>query len=168
MFSVVETAAFDWRKRGCGLVLTLPFIEGVPSAQKAQEINRWVRSHSDRYRIEWVKFYHGTDPSLAIEVEGLKPTSATRRRSYQSRSGYVYLANTPERAETFGRLGNSGRCLVYEVAVPVRSLRADRDQLGNLCSTGVTVGNSIGESIVYGGGVRIKGRIEPFAVRRYS
>lgn len=167
MNKATESVGFDWRRRVGGEVLTLPFIEGVPSAAKAREISCWVRAHSDKYRFEWVKFYHGTDPALAIEAEGLKPTSTTRRRSYQSQSGYVYLANTPERAQFFGKLANSGRCVVYEVVVPVRHLRADRDQLRNLRATGVEVGDSLGESIVYGGGVRIRGPIQPFAVRLF-
>jgi len=51
------------------------------------------------------------------------------RRSYQSSSGYVYLANTPSRAKTFGDLGNGGASIVYEVVAPIRHLLADKDQL---------------------------------------
>jgi hypothetical protein len=82
----------------------------------------------------------------------------------------VYLANTPERAENFGKLGNQGRCAVYEVVVLVRTLRADLDQLNNLRSTGLhnDMGNTVGESIIYGGGVRVKGKIEPWQVRRMA
>jgi hypothetical protein len=157
---------FDWRTRVNEPVLVLPFVEGVPTAEKARAMTAWVKAHADRYRNELVVLYHGTDPSLPIETQGLKPTSATRRRSYQSANGYVYLANTPERAANFGALGNGGRCVVYEIVARVRHLLPDRDQLDNQRSIGVVVGNSIGESIVYGGGVRVRGRIAPWAVRR--
>lgn len=164
----VNVSHFDWSKRVSQPVLDLPFIEGVPSPEKAKAMQRWILDHKDRYANKLVKLYHGTDPSLPIEEEGLKPTSATRRRSYQSESGYVYLANTPERAENFGKLGNQGRCAVYEVVVPIRHLRADLDQLNNQRSTGRygDLGDTVGESIVYGGGVRIKGGLEPWQVRR--
>lgn len=149
---------FDWTKRTNQTVLTLPFVEGMPSEEKAKEMSRWVRQHSDIYQNALVKMYHATDVSLPIEDQGLKPTSQTRRRSYQSESGFVYLANTPERAKTFGDMGNQGRSTVYEVLVPVRNLLADRDQLSNQRSVGKAIGNSVGESIIYGGGVRVKGK----------
>lgn len=159
---------FDWAKRVSFPVLTLPFIEGIPSPDKAQALTRWIKDNSDPYRNSYVKMYHATCVSLPIEQEGLKPTSVTRRRSYQSLSGYVYLANTPERAKAFGDLGNGGASLVYEVVVPIRSLQADKDQLSNQRSVGHAIGDSLGESIVYGGGARVKGAIAPWAVRLFD
>lgn len=149
-----------------GKIVENPFKEGVPSIEKAQEINKYLQANKDKYNPKYIKFYHGTAKGLPIEEKGLLPTSATRRRSYQSESGYVYLASTPERAKTFGDLGNMSKSDVYEVVVPVDKLVADLDQLNNLRSTGEKVGNSVGESIVYGGGVRIKGKIEPYAIRK--
>lgn len=160
---------FDWSKRTNQPVLDLPFEEGVPSAEKVAAIRKWHLAHKDKYANELVKFYHGTDPALPIEDQGLKATSATRRRSFQSRSGFVYLANTPERAKMFGLLGNQGRCVVYEVVVPVHKLVADLDQLSNLKAAGYPqLGNSVAESIVYGGGVRIKGSLEPWQARKMN
>lgn len=162
---------FDWSKRVNEDVLDLPFIEGVSTQEKAVAMNQWIKANSDLYLQSYVKLYHATDPSLPIESEGLKPTSGTlRRRSYQSSSGYVYLANTPERAKIFGDLGNGGNSVVYEVIVLVRNLLADRDQLNNQRSSGRwgAIGNSVGESIIYGGGVRVKGPIEPYAIRKMN
>jgi len=163
-----HAVGFDWSSRLSFPILTLPFIEGLPSPEDAGEMTRWVKGHADRYQNNYVKMYHGTCEQLPIETEGLKPTSTTRRRSYQSTSGYVYLANTPKRAQAFGALGNGGHCVVYEVVIPVRLLLADRDQLSNQRAVGHDVGNTIGESIIYGGGARIKGAIAPWAVRRFE
>ena len=149
-----------------GKIIENPFKEGLPSAKKVQEINRYLQANKDKYNPKYVKFYHGTAKGLPIEEKGLLPTSTTRRKSYQSESGYVYLANTPERAKTFGDLGNMSNSDVYEVVVPVNKLLPDLDQLNNLRSTGEKIGNTLGDSIVYGGGVRIKGKIEPYAVRK--
>lgn len=146
----------------------LPFEEGVPSPEKVRAMASWLRRHSGKYdygRIEYVVLYHATGISIPVLEQGLLPTSVTRRRSYQSTSGYVYLAPTPERAKTFGDLGNGGRSRIYAVKVPVKALRADTDQLNNLRSVGVIVGNSVAESIVYGGSVRVKGRIEAWQIR---
>jgi hypothetical protein len=131
-------------------------------------LNKWVRRNANMYTNQLVRLYHATHPSLPIEYEGLKPTSLNRRRSYQSTSGYVYLAATPSRAKWFGDVGNMGRSVTYEVVVPIWRLLADRDQLNNQRAVGNDIGNSIGESIVYGGGVRVKGKIEPWAIRQLS
>lgn len=162
---VSDNNKFDWSYRTTQTVLDLPFIEGIPTPQKATDLTKWVRQNSDRYQFKYVKLYHATDPGIPIEKEGLKPTSATRRRSFQSSSGYVYLANTPERAKAFGDRGNQGRSVVYEVLVQIRHLLADKDQLNNQRSVGRVLGDSVGESIAYGGGVRVKGAIAPWAIR---
>jgi len=146
-------------------VLNNPFIEGPPSKEKAKEMNNWIKRNTNKYDQKYVKFYHSTDKSLDIEKTGLLPTSENRRRSFQSTSGFVYLSNTPERAEVFGKLGNPHGTKIYEVIVPIYKIKADLDQLNNLRSVGVNVGNTIGESIVYGGGIRVKGKIEPWQIK---
>lgn len=149
-----------------GKIIENPFKEGLPSVEKVQEINKYLQANKDKYNPKYVKFYHGTAKGLPIEEKGLLPTSATRRKSYQSESGYVYLANTPERAKTFGDLSNMSNSEVYEVVIPINKLLPDLDQLNNLRSTGEKIDNTLGDSIVYGGGVRIKGKIEPYAIRK--
>lgn len=159
---------FDWSKRTCFSVLDLPFIEGLPTKEKVDAFNQWVKAHKDVYANKFVKMYHSTDPSLPIESEGLKPTSTTRRRSYQSESGFIYLANTPERAHAFGMMGNGGRCTVYEVVVLIRKLLPDKDQIINQRSVGKSLGDTLGDSVIFGGGLRIKGALEPWQVRKFD
>jgi len=142
-------------------VVLLPYQEGVPTKKKVAKMKAWLVSHSDKYRNEYTVLYHGTDPSLPIEREGLKRTTIKRRRSYQSKPGYVYLAATPERAESFGKLGNQGKAQVFAVRVLVRKLKADIDQLNNHRSIGENIGNSLAESIIYGGGARYAQAIPP-------
>lgn len=138
----------------------LPFEEGPPSKEKIATLKKWLSKHGDKYKNEYVTLYHGTGISVPVLKEGLKPTSATRRRSYQATSGYVYLAPTYERAKTFGDLANMGKSKVYAVQVPVNKLLADRDQLNNQRAVGVEVGNTVAESLVYGGSARVKGKID--------
>ena len=158
---------FNWRNRVGKDVLDNPFEEGVPNADKVKKIKEWLSKYSDPYDIRYVKFYHATDSSLPIEEVGLLPTSNNRRRSYQSSSGYVYLACIPSDAKLFGDLGNMSRSVVYEVVVRVIDLKADTDQLINIRGVGTNVGNSVAESIVYGRGVRVKGKIDPWQIRKY-
>ena len=139
----------------------LPFEEGVPSQIKVQNMKNWLNNNNDKYNLKYVVMYHGTGVNIPILEQGLKPTSITRRRSYQSTSNYVYLANTPQRAKLFGDLGNSSKSVVYAVRVLVRDLKADIDQLNNLRIVGNKIGNSLAESIIYGGGARIKGKVPP-------
>lgn len=167
-----STDSFDGSLRhSMGPVFDLPFDEGLPTPGKAQRVSRWIRERIQAARgsdTAYVRLYHGTHPNLPILEEGLRPTSLSRRRSYQSTSGYVYLAVTPERAETFGRMGNGGQCRVYEVIVSLRRLKADLDQLTNQRSVGMAIGNTLGESAVYGGGFRVSGPIDPWAIRAFS
>jgi hypothetical protein len=159
---------FNWTERTSNKVINNPFVEGIPSMEKVKEIKAVIDANKDKYNPVYMKFYHGTSPTLDIEGEGLLPTSKNRRRSYQSTSGYVYLANTPERAKSFGDLGNGGKSTVYEVLVPVSKMLADKDQLANQRGTGVKVGDTVAESIVYGGGVRVKGKIDPWQIKKYE
>lgn len=151
-----------------GNIVKFPFQEGVPSPDKVKQMKEWLNSKKDIFMPSYIKMYHATDPSIPILEKGLKPTSNSRRRSYQSESGFVYLANTPERAKTFGDLGNSGRSIIYEIVVPINKLMPDLDQLNNIRASGQNVGNSLAESIIYGGGARLKGKIEPYAIRVYQ
>lgn len=143
---------------------TLPFQEGPPNKDKVSQMKSWLSKHNDRYSSEYVTLYHATSPDIPVLEEGLKPTSLTRRRSCQSTSGYVYLAPTPDRAKLFGDRGNCGQSKVYEVQVLIQNLKADLDQLNNQRAVGAPVKNSVAESIVYGGSVRVKGRIEPWQI----
>ena len=156
---------FNWAMRTAQPVVDLFFEEGLYSEQKLSATKQWLRLHSDKYKNEYVRLYHATAKAAPILKEGLKPTSASRRRSYQSTSGYVYLAATAARAKAFGDLGNGGSSVVYEVLVPIRRLKADIDQLSNHRIAGALVGNSLAESIAYAGTVRVKGSIEPWAIQ---
>ncbi len=151
-----------------GTIVDFPFSEGLPSQEKSQNMKEWLNKNKDIYLPSYISLYHGASLSDPILEEGLKPTSSRRRKSYQSESGYIYLANTPERAKTFGELSNMGKCVVYQVIVAVKDLKPDLDQLNNLRSTGVQVGNSVEDSIIYGGGARLKGSIPPHSIRLYS
>ena len=149
-------------------IVPLPFEEGLPSESRAAEMKEWLKRHGSRFTPTYTAMYHATGENIPVMEKGLLPTSSTRRRSYQSESGYVYLAATPERAKTFGDLGNSSKSIVYEVIVPVYKLMPDTDQLFNLRNAGTSVGTSIEESIVYAGGARIKGAIEQWQVRPFD
>lgn len=157
-----------WRDRLSDTLLPLPFEEGVPAKDKVLAVREWLKQNDSIYIPTYTVMYHGTGIGVPVLEKGLLPTTPLRRRSYQSESGYVYLANTPERAKNFGDLGNSSRSIVYEVLVPVNKLSADTDQLTNLRAAGVNVGNSLAESIVYGGGARVKGALELWQIKPFD
>lgn len=161
-------AADRWAQLTSVEVAPLPFEEGLPSAVRAAEMKEWLKQHGSRFTPTYTILYHATGENVPVMEKGLLPTSDARRRSYQSESGYVYLAATPERAKTFGDLGNGSKSIVYEVIVPVHKLLPDADQLHNLRAAGTDVGNSIEESIVYAGGARVKGAIEQWQIRPFD
>ena len=146
----------------------IPFDNGLPDSAKIKKLSSWIKKNKDIYLQTYVPMYHGTGRNIPVLEQGLLPTSTKRRRSFQSESGYVYLANTPEKAKIFGDLGNMSNTVVYEVLVPVIKLLPDKDQLNNLRAVGANVGNSLAESLVYGGGARIKGSIAPWQIQEFN
>jgi N12 class adenine-specific DNA methylase/GNAT superfamily N-acetyltransferase len=157
-----------WQDRLSEIISPLPFEDGLPNDDKVAAVKKWLKNNSDIYNPVYTVMYHATGIHVPVLEQGLLPTGTTRRRFYQSESGYVYLANTPERAKSFGDLGNNSNCIVYEIVIPINKLAADTDQLNNLRSTGVEVGGSLAESIVYGGGARIKGKIEQWQIKPFD
>ena len=147
-------------------VVELPLDHGLVTAEKVKSMRDFIRKNKNLYLPTYVVMYHSTAKNLPILEQGLKPTTYHRRRSYQSESGYVYLAVTPERAKMYGDLGNMSQTTTYEVIVPIRTLLADKDLLNNQRSIGVAVGNTLAESLCYGG-ARVKGNIKPWQIKEY-
>ena len=121
---------------------------------------------------EEIVLYHGTSIKHDVWNKGLLPTSATRKRSLQSGSGFVYLTYDPMRALTFAQMGypSEGPFVVYAVTVPVKSLRADPDQLKNKRFYGerTDIGSTLIDSMIHGAGARVKGKIEQWRIKVFG
>ena len=119
-----------------------------------------------------IKYYYtnGIEDKLVLREnilnEGLLPTSNTRRRSYQSTNGYVYLAHKFDRAYTFGSLANGPDVCVFAVLVKTTDMCIDMDQLRNMACAHpeYCIKQTLADSIYYGGGIRFKGKIEPYNI----
>lgn len=104
------------------------FFTANPDQETMKAFRQWLGSN--KYQL--LTLYHGTDDASARQIlrQGLKPTSASRRRSLSSSSGYVYLSVFPSSAEDFGRMGNPTRkTVVFGVVVAVKNLKPDLDQI---------------------------------------
>lgn len=139
------------------------------SENNIKKINSWFfqkRKSADTI----VRLYHGTSPKYDISNQGLFTTSISRKHSYQSESGYVYLSIYPQQAKTFGNVGcGINNAVVYEVYVPVEWLKPDTDQLRNMRLYGSPdCGNSMADSLLYGDGFRVKGNIPPYAIKKWN
>ena len=130
-----------------------------PAVSEVQSFQTFLKENRD----EVVRLYHGTKKEIPVVVEGLLPATKTRRNSYQSASGYVCLSVYPDMARTFGQMAFPKKEItVYAVDVPIKELKADRDQLANKRYWAEQkLGNTLAESLVYGRGARIKGKIDP-------
>jgi CMP-2-keto-3-deoxyoctulosonic acid synthetase len=137
-----------------------------PTVEVIKELSRFLRNN----KAETVRLYHGTAESIPVLDEGLKPTTNKTKRSLQSTTGYVYLSIYPGMAKTFGEIAYPGKKInIYAVDVPVSLLKADTDQLNNKRYWGgYKIGNTLAESIAYGHGVRVKGKIEVNKVKLYE
>ena len=133
-----------------------------------KSISKLIKDNQNIYLPKYMIFFHGTSLSLKDKIleEGLLPTSSIRRRSYQSTDGYVYLANDYHRACTFAKLGNGGEICVFAVLVKTTDIKADLDQLRNkqIVNPDMQIKQTLGDSMYYGGGVRVKGKIEPYQI----
>lgn len=135
-----------------------------PDPQRVKDLERWLKDSPTTL----IRMYHGTGEEFDIEHQGLLPTTSRRRNSYQSGSGYVYLSIYPGMAEDFARMAfpTKPRAL-YQVEVPVYMLLPDKDQLANQRHYAErSVGNSLAESIIFGHGARVKGKIPPYFIKR--
>ena len=131
-----------------------------------KSINKEIKANQNIYMPKYMIFFHGTASSLKDKIlnEGLLPTSTNRRRSYQSTNGYVYLANSYNRAQMFGNLGNGDKICVFAVLVKTTDIKIDLDQLRNqqIANPDIEIKQTLGDSMYYGGGVRVKGMIQPY------
>lgn len=142
---------------------------GRPTAREVMEFGRWLRERPDAF----VRLYHGTSARHPVLDQGLLPASTSRRNSLQTTSGYVCASVYQGHARQFGVMSslNSGpdaqgyRVVVYPVVTTIRRLCADLDQLRKMRAAGVDCGNSLAESLVFGHGARMRGRLEPQALR---
>lgn len=142
----------------------------VTEGEWIRSFNKELKNNQNIYLPKYMIFFHGAAKSDVKDIyqNGLKPTSATRRKSYQSTPGYVYLANNRDRAQLFGDLGNGSNAGVFAVLVKTTDIKADLDQLRNVIAYNTypdrVIKQTIGDSIFYGGGVRVKGSIPPYQI----
>ena len=136
------------------------------SDDNVKAVNIILRKNKDGL----IKVYHGTHPNHKIIEEGLKTTKMKTKRSLQSEVGYTYFSIYPSMAKTFAEMGyNITNAVVYEVLLPISEIKPDKDQLRNKrLYGGYDIGESLGESIVYGHGVRVKGDIPPYMIKIYE
>lgn len=156
----------DWNPRAQSPNLQLFDLDvaahkGTIEKKDIAEFASFLRSH----KMDFVRLYHATSLDHPIPDKGLLPTSATRAKSLQSGHGYVYLSYDPESALSFARMAYAGQyrpLVIYAVEVTIGRLSADTDQLRNKrFFSGIEVGNSLAESLIYGRGARVKGKIDP-------
>lgn len=139
---------------------------GEPSEASVKRLATFLRKNPNLT----LRLYHGTGASAPVMEQGLRPTSKTRRRSLQSRAGYVSLSVYPGMAESFGKMGYPGQeVAVYAVDVPVSSLSPDVDQLRNQRQwAGRDVKNTLVQSLAYGHGAQHRGSIPPEQIQPVS
>jgi hypothetical protein len=138
-------------------------IYSTPTPATIKQLNQWFKDNP----ATLVRLYHGTNADFDIETQGLLPTSMSRRNSYQSGSGYVYLSIYPSSAQMFGELAFPQReIVVYQVEIPVYMLVPDKDQLNNKRQYEPAMKDTLADSILYGHGARVKGKIAPYFIKR--
>lgn len=140
------------------------------SKEHIANLNKWLKDHSCKYKMEKVIMYHGTSSKNNLLEEGILKTTIRSKRSLQSATGFVYLSLYPESALNFAKMGYPyDNVSVYAVAVNILDLLPDHDQLKNKRLWGGfdtnTVGKTLADSLVYGSGARVKKNIEPWQVR---
>ena len=129
-----------------------------PTKKAIARLNAWLKDN----RYATIRMYHGTDASIPVMKEGLKPTSARTAKSLQSSHGTVSLSLFPGMAHQFGRLAYAGKEIaIYPVDVLVKNLVPDNDQLRNKRHFGgrTDIGDTLAESIAIGHGAKVRGAV---------
>ena len=162
-------------------LLVIDFAQFMPAHQKffspyidprtyLRQVNNFIKDNQNIYMPKYLIFFHSTANNLKDKIleEGLLPITAKRRRSYQSTNGYVYLASHREKAEMFGNMANGCDICTFAVLVKTTDICIDMDQLRNKkaaqwgCEEEIK--ETLADSIWYGGGVRVKGMIQPYQI----
>jgi N12 class adenine-specific DNA methylase len=129
-----------------------------PTKKAIARLNAWLKEN----QYATIRMYHGTDASIPVMKEGLKPTSARTAKSLQSSHGTVSLSLFPGMAHQFGRLAYAGKEIaIYPVDVLVKNLVPDNDQLRNKRHFGgrTNLGDTLAESIAIGHGAKVRGAV---------
>ena len=143
------------------------FAKAEPTKEDVTVLSRWLKAHKD----DSIVLYHGTDSSLPILQEGLKRTSMRTKRSLQSGTGNVYLTPYPGFAKAFGGYAypeHEDSIAVYDVAVKVKDLHADKDQLKNKRMAGIDFGDSLAASMLVGHSATVKHNIENYDLQPHN
>lgn len=135
----------------------------IPKKEDIKELSRLLKNNKDSY----ITLYHGTSVRHRIKEQGLLKTTARRRNSYQSESGYVYLSLFHSSARLFGELAYPyDKVCVYAIKIRIKELKADKDQLrNNRLFANEDVGNTLADSFVFGHGARVKRNIFPYELQ---
>jgi hypothetical protein len=160
-------------KPNCIIDPLVDFRDHLEETKKnADYITKFLRkSGKSRFQPSCLlKVYHGTSPKLPILKDGLKTTKSGTSHTTQSTFGYTYFSIYPSMAKTFGNMGwGIDNAVIYECLIPTCEIEPDTDQLRNKrLYGGFDMGNTIGESIIYGHGIRVKGDIPPYMITLYS
>lgn len=136
---------------------------GKVTKKEIDNLNKWFKKNKKNA----VRVYHGTSSDHPIMDKGLLPTTLKTAKSLQSGHGYVYLSYDPSRAEDFGIMTYPMKNVtVYSVDIPISQLKPDVDQLANKRMYGCfDMGQTLAESLLYGSGFRVKGKIEPWQIK---
>lgn len=135
--------------------------------QSVKLMNQFLRKN----KLKKIKLYHGTSSNHNILEDGILTTKTKTKRSLQSETGYVYLSIYPDASKTFGKIAYPYDDIsVYEVIVPIKHLKADKDQLRNVRQwkdgENIPMFDDLGESACFGHGFRIKGDIPPYMIKK--
>jgi hypothetical protein len=139
-----------------------------PTDKQIEKLNKWLRDNKEKY----VRMFHGTpfENKENVLQKGLLPTSSTRRHSFQSQSGYVYLSVFPTMSKHFADMAShqdKDKNVVFEVVAAIMDLKPDTDQLINKRhhSDNKNIGDTLADSIIYGHGARIRGKVDRNLIR---
>lgn len=131
------------------------------------QINAYFKKH----KFDNIILYHATHPRNSILEEGLLKTTSSRRLSYQSTSGFVYLAIHPSMAKSYSDIGYGiSNSVIYEVTIPVEYLMPDTDNLMNqrIAKPEYNIKDTLADSMVYAHTFKVKGNIPPYMIKTYN
>lgn len=128
-----------------------------------KKMNKFLKDN--KYKA--LKLFHGTSAKFDIMDKGLLTTKTSTKKSMQSQTGYVYLSIFKDMAKKFGDIAYPYNDIaVYTVEVQIINLKPDKDQIRNKrLWGGVSSGETLADSMLYGHGFRVKGDIPPYMIK---
>jgi 8-oxo-dGTP pyrophosphatase MutT (NUDIX family)/GNAT superfamily N-acetyltransferase len=130
-------------------------VKYVSDFNSARELSDYIKQPNSLLRL-----FHATKKGNDLSA-GIKPNK--NKNSLHSKSGYVYLASSEQRAKGFVSYFHN-EVDVYEIEIPANKLQSDKTQIDYVQQYYGNIKNTVADSLFYAGAAKFMGEVLPYMI----